>query len=224
MKILAIDTGADLCAACIFETASDTHVSVVREIGKGHAEQLMEVIAEALAEAGCGFPELDRVVVNAGPGSFTGIRVGVAAARGLALALGIPSVGVSSLDAIAAETAIQFPERPIMAVIDARRGEFYYALYGPGGSPESGPKIVSAADAAAVPIAPNPVFAGSGAAKMAEISAIKEPDFGPVVAARILTYARLGEKADPSEKPKPLYLRPPDAKPQSGFALSRAAI
>src|SRR4051794_26516035 len=100
MKILAIDTAANLCAACVFDGDADRELGrSVRDIGKGHAEVLMDVIAEALAAAGAAFGDLDAVAVAVGPGSFTGIRVGVSVARGLALAQKIPAAGVSTLDA-----------------------------------------------------------------------------------------------------------------------------
>ncbi|MBE0692228.1 MAG: tRNA (adenosine(37)-N6)-threonylcarbamoyltransferase complex dimerization subunit type 1 TsaB, partial [Aquamicrobium sp.] len=84
MRLLAIDTAADLCAACVRDTDGGERGRSVLDLGKGHAEHLMGVIEAALREAGCGFADLDAVAVSVGPGSFTGVRVGVAAARGLA--------------------------------------------------------------------------------------------------------------------------------------------
>jgi tRNA threonylcarbamoyl adenosine modification protein YeaZ len=96
MKVLAIDTSANLCAACVKDTGELGRA--VRNLGKGHAEHLMAVIDEALSAAATTYAELELIAVAVGPGSFTGIRVGVAAARGLALALKIPSVAVTTLD------------------------------------------------------------------------------------------------------------------------------
>ncbi|MCB1426400.1 MAG: tRNA (adenosine(37)-N6)-threonylcarbamoyltransferase complex dimerization subunit type 1 TsaB, partial [Notoacmeibacter sp.] len=100
MTLLAIDTAANLCAACLSDAETGAILGAeVLDIGKGHAEQLMDVIAQAMAEAGAQWPDLTRLAVTVGPGSFTGIRVGVAAARGLALALDLPLTGITTLEA-----------------------------------------------------------------------------------------------------------------------------
>ena len=101
MTILAIDTSASLCAAAVFDGELELGRSVI-DIGKGHAEHLMGVIEAALAAANVTYAGMSRIVVAIGPGSFTGIRVGVSTARGLALALGVPAIGISNLDAVAA--------------------------------------------------------------------------------------------------------------------------
>ena len=98
MIVLAIDTAGVDCSAALYDSAAGKVLSEVTEtIGKGHAERLMAVIDEALAVANLPLKSVERVAVVIGPGSFTGIRVGVAAARGLALALGVESVGVTTL-------------------------------------------------------------------------------------------------------------------------------
>src|SRR6266404_2143129 len=104
MLLLAIDTAGPDCAVALARSGADGGKILVRtseRIGRGRAERLMPMIESALAEAGADFADLDRVAVTTGPGSFTGVRVGIAAARGLALALDIPAVGVRSLDALA---------------------------------------------------------------------------------------------------------------------------
>ena len=104
MNILAIDTAANLCAACIFDGERHAEVArTVRDIGKGHAEILMDVIQETLTAAAMSYPALGAIAVSVGPGSFTGVRVGVSVARGLALALKIPAAGVSTLESLAFE-------------------------------------------------------------------------------------------------------------------------
>src|SRR6185436_6170923 len=115
MKLLAIDTAANLCAACVFDGDAGRELGrASRDIGKGHAEVLMDVIGEALAGAGVTYADLGAIAVAVGPGSFTGIRVGVSAARGLALALKIPSVGVNALEALAFEARQTLGPQPVM--------------------------------------------------------------------------------------------------------------
>src|SRR5690606_8172147 len=126
MKLLAIDTAANLCAACVYDTQAGERGRAVLDLGKGHAEHLMAVIEEALTAAGCAYTDLEAVAVSVGPGSFTGVRVGVSAARGLALALGIPAVGVSTLEALAAEARGDAP-RAVLARVEAGRGQAYVA-------------------------------------------------------------------------------------------------
>src|SRR5690606_26839604 len=100
MRLLAIDTAANLCAACVFDTDAGELGRAVLDLGKGHAEHLIGVIDDALKAAGTAYDDLDAIAVSVGPGSFTGVRVGVATTRGLELALKVPAVGVSTLEAL----------------------------------------------------------------------------------------------------------------------------
>ncbi|MEZ5810446.1 MAG: tRNA (adenosine(37)-N6)-threonylcarbamoyltransferase complex dimerization subunit type 1 TsaB [Rhizobiaceae bacterium] len=224
MKLLAIDTAANLCAACVFDSGSG-NVAATRslDVGRGHVELLMPLVGELMAEAGCAFRDLSRIAVNVGPGSFTGVRVGVAAARGFALALDIPAVGVSALEAIAAEARTDFPGRPVLVVLDARREEVYSALHDASGARVDGPEVSTVEACAAIAGRHRAVLAGSAAAAVAQ-AAGGAHDFGPLGAtAAIETFARLAATAEaPSAAPKPLYLRAPDARPQTGFAVARA--
>ncbi|MGQ3295635.1 MAG: tRNA (adenosine(37)-N6)-threonylcarbamoyltransferase complex dimerization subunit type 1 TsaB, partial [Shinella sp.] len=104
MILLAIDTAGTGCYAALYDTDQDTILGAAgADIGRGHAERLMDFVDAALDAAGMTLQDIGRIAVTVGPGSFTGIRVGVAAARGLALALGVPAVGVSTLAALAAD-------------------------------------------------------------------------------------------------------------------------
>lgn len=223
MTLLAIDTAADLCSACVWDRKRGELGRCVREIATGHAELVIEVIARALGEAGIGYRELAGIGVSVGPGSFTGVRVGVATARGLALALKCPAVGVTTLAALADEARASFPGRPVLSVIDARRGQVYAALYDAAGTLRAGPMLTSADDIPPQPA--DPVLAGSAAAMVA--SCLRDRNGGkPDIAidaatADIASFARLAAHARQTEKPRPLYLRGADAKPQSGFALPR---
>ena len=103
MLILAIDTALDACAAAVLDTASSKVIAQESQAMKrGHAEALMPLIARVMKESGVAFDALDRIAVTTGPGSFTGLRVGLSAARGIALAAGKPVVGVTTLTAYAA--------------------------------------------------------------------------------------------------------------------------
>ena len=208
MRLLAIDTAAHLCAACILDAEAGERGRAVLDLGKGHAEHLMAVIDAALGEAGATLADLDAVAVSVGPGSFTGVRVGVAAARGLALALKIPAVGVTTLEALAAEARQANPGRAVVARIEAGRGQAYVAAFSAAGELTFGPAAL-ALDAADQLIRESGEDAVLAAGKTADIA----------------TYARLGAerlgRGDAAERPKPLYLRDADARPQDGFALPR---
>lgn len=229
MTLLAIDCAASLCAACVYDEPSDAVLGrEVRDLGKGHAEQLMDVIAEALAGAGKDYADLDRLAVSVGPGSFTGVRVGVSTARGLALALKIPAVGVTTLEAIASEamqrrggTGKSVSER-ILAAIDGGRDGIYVGVYDGFGSVQYDPVIMTPEEAAGLASRERLALAGSAADRIAGLMAEAELTGVAGATADIAVYARLAAgKPVPAERPKPLYLRAPDAKPQAGFVLPR---
>lgn len=226
MILLAIDTAASLCAACVHDGDAGAELGrEVLDIGKGHAERLIGVIESAFGRAGLAYADLDRVGVSIGPGSFTGVRVGVATARGLALALGIPAVGVNTLEALAAEAHADFPDRPILAAIDGRRGDLYCAVYAPDDAVLSEPAAISVADAILLARRHDAALVGNGGDAILAAAGNYPPlDTGLHKAtADIGFYARLAAASGAkNEKPKPLYLRGADAKPQSGFALARA--
>lgn len=224
MILLAIDTAASLCAACIHDTEARAELGrSVRDIGKGHAEQLMGVIEEALQGAGLRYPDLGAVAVSVGPGSFTGVRVGVAAARGFALALKIPAVGVSTLEALAAQARAVYGARPVLVVLDAKREEIYAALYAPDGSMLGAPAALSLAAAAAL-AAGRPILAGTAARIIADRLG-GGFDIGPETATPDIGFFAAIAAAGPltGGRPKPLYLRAPDVRPQAGFGVSRLA-
>ena len=196
---------------------------------RGHAEALMPMVARIVGAAHLPFSGIDRFAVSVGPGTFTGIRVGLAAARGLALATGRPLVGVSTLEIYAAEVAAsrtgEDRDAPIAIALDARRGEVYVQAFDPAGRP-LGAAAVLAPPAAAQRLAAGATIAGSGAPLIAEaLSALGagaclsahdfRPGPDPIVIARLAA-----DKTVTERPPAPLYLRPADAKPQHG-ALAR---
>lgn len=226
MKILAIDTAAEWCAACLFDDGSGRVLGAeARDIGKGHAEALMGVIGAALDQAGASFRDVDAIAVAVGPGSFTGVRIGVATARGLALALKVPATGVGTLEALAFEAGPLARGRPVLAVLDARREEFYAALYGPDGDVHAAPAILDLSGVAALAGLMKPLIVGSGARQAAEAAGL-DPDAIALADRRTATiesFARLAaRKGFGGGRPTPLYLRGPDARPQDGFALPRS--
>ncbi|MBP0440516.1 tRNA (adenosine(37)-N6)-threonylcarbamoyltransferase complex dimerization subunit type 1 TsaB [Tianweitania sediminis] len=215
--LLAIDTSANLCAVCVWE-GNAALASITEDIGTGHAEHLMGMIDEVLAQAEATYGDLSRIGVVIGPGSFTGVRVGVSSARGLALALSIPAVGVTTLEALAAEARAAGAAHPTLAVIDARRDQFYSALYDEHGSELLRPAVLDIENTTSRLPAGDLVLTGSGASVFAD--RLGHSGLGSGATASIDTYARLAAaKAVVAEKPKPLYLRGADAKPQASFVL-----
>lgn len=218
MIVLAIDTAGADCAAALYESDGDIVLAtVVETIGRGHAERLMAVIDEALAAARLSLQDVGRIAVTIGPGSFTGIRVGVAAARGFALALGVEATGVSTLAVLAQQHLEKFPGRPVIAAMDAKRSEIYAQAFGSDGLPLGEAAAIALDEMRELARVFDAAVTGSAAALMSGAPEAGEPDSFPIA-----LVARLGAKAEAGGgKPRPLYLRGPDAKCQAGFAIAR---
>src|SRR5262249_49944871 len=136
------------CSAAVLDTdREDGLTGRSLPMTRGHAEALVPLIAAVMSEARVEFTELDRIAVTIGPGSFTGLRVGVAAARGIAPAAGKPAVGLTTLAALAAPSFAADETTPLLAVIDARHDRVYMQLFGPGGRSLAAPRIASIRDA-----------------------------------------------------------------------------
>lgn len=221
MIVLAIDTAGVDCSAALYDaTANRLLASQSEAIGKGHAERLMAVIDAVFKHAGLSMDAVDKVAVVVGPGSFTGIRVGVAAARGLALALGVDCVGVTTLETLAVAHLSEDASRPVVVAMDAKRDEIYAQAFSPQGEALNAPAALSAEQVAELAQSLSAVLIGSSVPH--SLSA-PDDEFAGRDRFDIATVARIGVRlsAD-AAKPKPLYLRGPDAKPQTGFALARA--
>lgn len=229
MLLLAFDTAGPDCAVALASDRGDGPTILVRaseRLGRGHAERLLPMIEAALAEAGFHFADLDRIAVTTGPGSFTGVRVGIAAARALALSLDIPAVGIGSLAALALDHAENAPKGTVAAVLDAKRGEVYARLQ----DAASGAVLV---DATALPIgelaaklektARPLLLCGAGAPLLAGLLADPEIRIvGTLESPEIAAVALLGMRADRASPPVPLYARGAGAKPQADKAVARA--
>ncbi|HEU5273727.1 MAG TPA: tRNA (adenosine(37)-N6)-threonylcarbamoyltransferase complex dimerization subunit type 1 TsaB [Xanthobacteraceae bacterium] len=226
MRVLAIDTALEACSAAVLDTAqggilASESVAMVR----GHAEALMPLVARVMHDATLEFTELDRIAVTVGPGSFTGLRVGVSAARGIAVAAGKPAVGLTTLAAYAAPYIAADDETPLLAAIDARNEQVYMQLFGTGGRPLTQPRLAPLRDAVRAATSGPARIVGSAAAMLAAAwpanesrPAVVDPARAPVID----WVAHLGAAAAQAlSLPKPLYLRAPDARPQDAAHLPR---
>ncbi|MBB3540498.1 MULTISPECIES: tRNA (adenosine(37)-N6)-threonylcarbamoyltransferase complex dimerization subunit type 1 TsaB [unclassified Rhizobium] len=218
MIILALDTAGVDCAAALYDSGRDTMLGEASDmIGKGHAEHLMGIVDRVLEQAGVALSAVDRIAVTIGPGSFTGIRVGVAAARGFALSLGVPAVGVTTLAVMAEAQRLKTPGRSVLTAMDAKRNEIYLQTFDADGEPLDEARAVAVEEAQAIAATFEGEIAGSATPLLKPGTIGDCANHFP-----ISIVARLGAAADPSSgKPKPLYLRGPDAKPQAGFAIAR---
>lgn len=222
---LAIDCSARFCAVALYDAGADRILaSASPDIGRGHAEQLPAVLQSVLADAGVDLSRVGRIGVTIGPGSFAGIRVGVAFARGLALALDVTVVGVGSLEAIAIPAARQ-SARATLAVLDARRDHVWAILVDADGTVIKPAAELMPEAASALALETACMIIGSGATLLAGIDpSLQSRIFGDLVAPRINDVARLAAGLDPAANPaEPRYLRDADAKPQAGFVLPHEA-
>jgi tRNA threonylcarbamoyladenosine biosynthesis protein TsaB len=216
MIVLALDTANGACSAAVLKDGA-VLASLSEPMTRGHQERLAPLVRETMSEAGVAFSDLDRIGVTVGPGSFTGLRVGLAFAKGLGLALGAPCIGVGSLEALAASEAAS---GLTAAAIDAKRGQVYLQVF------EGGFAVM----------APDVLPLETAAARLAELwsggpAQLVGPGAG--LLAGVLTQAEVIERAAPdpaalarlaASKPagaaaRPLYLRAPDAKLPGGRDL-----
>jgi tRNA threonylcarbamoyladenosine biosynthesis protein TsaB len=226
MRVLAIDTALEACSAAVLDTdQGGILASESIPMARGHAEALMPLVARVMDDAMLEFMELDRIAVTVGPGSFTGLRVGVAAARGLAVAAGKPAVGLTTLAAFAAPYIAADDVTPLITAIDARNEQVYMQLFGTGGRTLIQPRLASLRDAVRASTAGPARLVGSAAAMMAAAWPASEPRPAVIDGARapvIDWVAHLGAAAAQAQSlPKPLYLRAPDAQPQDAAHLPR---
>jgi tRNA threonylcarbamoyladenosine biosynthesis protein TsaB len=228
MNILALDTCMAACSVAA-QREGGRVASRFEARERGHAEALFAMIEAVMAEAGLAYSELSRIAVTLGPGSFTGVRAGVAAARGLAAATKAGTVGMLSLDVLAERCLVQTDaaaRRGGFAVAhDARRGEVYVALYSASGARISEPQALAPETAAR--LLPHGIgfVAGTGAKQVAVAAAAfgrSTPTFFETLQPDAADLLHLALNVEASGKPlSPIYLRPPGAEPQDGKMLMR---
>jgi tRNA threonylcarbamoyladenosine biosynthesis protein TsaB len=208
LNILALDTCVDACSVAVW--ADGRALAAISEpMQRGHQERLAPMVVEALAAAGLNPSQIDRIAVTTGPGSFTGLRVGLAFAKGLALALDRPCVGIGALEALALSAGDGF----VAACLDARRGRVYLQVFIDGRAvmaPDVLDTEVAAARIAELWTGGPARLVGSGAPLIAQVlpgasvEALATPDAGVL--------ARLAATREAGPAPRPLYLRAPDAR------------
>ncbi|MBZ8133723.1 tRNA (adenosine(37)-N6)-threonylcarbamoyltransferase complex dimerization subunit type 1 TsaB [Afifella sp. IM 167] len=230
MILLALDTAGPACAVALAEDAGAGLTVLAREeeeIGRGHAERLFPMIDGVLASAGRSYADIGRIAATVGPGSFTGVRIGVAAARGLALALKVEAVGIDVLEAMVEAARSQAGSGVIAALLAAGRGNVCLRIETGEGAVLLSSVRVAEEEAPAI-LAPHIgsglVLTGSAASAIVgsmEPSAMTPAILGVAASADIATVAAMAAAGRGESPPVPLYLRPPDARPQAGKALAR---
>jgi tRNA threonylcarbamoyladenosine biosynthesis protein TsaB len=197
MNLLAIDTAAPRLALAILRDG-DRIETLIEDMATGQAERLFPALDELLGRSGVTYKDLTRIAVTTGPGSFTGLRIGLSAARGLALALNIPVLGIPSLFALSLTASCN----PVAILLDAKRGEAYFQTF-------SGPGI-PIREAALLP--------------MDEAQRLVPPNAATITSplVDIAALARFAATADPTlYPPEAAYIRDADAKPQEKFRVAR---
>ena len=227
MRVLALDTALGAASAGIFDFPEGAVLAQRSQaMERGHAEALIPMVEGIVGEIEGGFGSLDRIAVTVGPGSFTGLRVAIAAARAFALAMDIPVVGVSTLVAYAAPLLASGSRATVGVAIDARHGSVFFQSFWLDGRKAFGPALVTI-DQAVTELRGGPArLTGSGAALVAAAAGLRGVEAQVVScnsAPDIAFVARLGAAADPALAPSsPLYLRAASAMPQTGGRIARA--
>lgn len=227
---LALESSADVCAVALVADGETLGVRQI-EMSRGHAEALVPLVQDLAMETDIALTALDLIGVTRGPGSFTGVRTGIAAARGFAIASGAPAVGVSSLKAVAkgAAEACQL-SNSILCILDTRRSDYFAQMFDPAGMASDAPRVMSGDALYALIRSEQPALVGNAVTKLLsgydgdpkklrQIPGAGNPD--PVEVAKIAEIILRNEEFG-QETLTPLYLREPEAKlPQNGGRLKR---
>ncbi|MFI5015003.1 MAG: tRNA (adenosine(37)-N6)-threonylcarbamoyltransferase complex dimerization subunit type 1 TsaB [Hyphomicrobiales bacterium] len=218
MIVLALDTALAACSVCLFDSDRDKVLASESAIlGRGHAEALLPMLERVVAKLDGGWEGIARIGVVVGPGSFTGLRVGIAAARAAALATGRPAVGVTTLTALAAPLVGISDGAPIAAAIDAKHGNLFFQVFSPEGRPLDEPAALPLEEAA-FRIGERPIhLVGSGSsalqAALSRAGGVVKSSLAEAVP-DIVCVAKLAADADPRRAPpNPLYIKGANARP-----------
>lgn len=219
--ILAIDSAASSCSAAVWADGA-VRAHAFAAMAHGHAEALVPMVQRVMAEAGIAFAALDVIAVTRGPGSFTGLRVGLATARGLALAAGVPCLGLTTTEVLAEGARAAGAEGRILAVLDTRRADVYAQAFD-GETPLSDAQAVEYSALAALAGDGPLCVVGDVAERAAEplahataLAGVSEPDARHVAALA----ARRFTSGMTVDLPQPLYLKPPQVTmPKDGGRL-----
>ena len=214
-RLLAFDSAGAACSAAVWN-AGRVAAARFEAMARGQSERLLPMIEEVMAEAGLDYAGLDALAVTLGPGGFTGVRIGLAAARGLALASGRPVLGLTSFEAVAAAAEeTRPPNLPLAVLLDAKRAEVYLQVFAPDLAP-LGPALSLLPQDLPPALPPGPlVVAGDGVARAAghleRPGLLVAPGAGHAEAARFAAFAAARPLPAPgTPPPRPFYLRGPD--------------
>jgi tRNA threonylcarbamoyladenosine biosynthesis protein TsaB len=231
--LLALESSADSCSVALWDAAApgpEAEVAFDRsDRARGQADRLVEMAGAAMGQAGLDYRDLHAIAVNHGPGSFTGVRSAVAAARGFAVAANLPVLAMSGLEALAGLIEPS-ADALVVAAIDARWSQVYAQMFGPRLQPLTEPRALSPAQVAEEIRGRACALAGSGAPLVA--AALPEPPRvtmpqleldARAIARRAAQRLAGGERPQPGFAVRPLYLREPDARASAPLLLASAA-
>jgi tRNA threonylcarbamoyladenosine biosynthesis protein TsaB len=227
-RILGLDSATASCSVAL-RAGGSVVAHRRRELARGHAEVLIPMVRDVMEAAHAGYDALDLIAVTVGPGSFTGLRIGLSAARGLALAAGKPLFGVTTLEAVA--EAVPLDERAgrlLLAVIESKREELFAQIFGENLSSRGPPIAAAPAELAGYAAAAKILVAGDAAERAAlalrdagiDVSLSSASAF-PDAAAVTAIADRRWRPGEPPEPVEPLYLHPPAVRLPAGAASSR---
>ncbi len=221
MIILAFDTALAACSVALYDVTGDRMLAARHEpMTRGHAEALPGMIEAVMTEGGLTMAALDRIAVTRGPGTFTGVRIGIATARGLALATCRPICAMTTLAALA--LAVPTPRHaPTASVIDARRGELYLQIFDVDGTAVDAARLVSI-ETALREIPSGTILVGTGAAILLASGCKGVPAVATTLPDAAIFVRQVAKCVPDQEALEPLYLRAPDAKPQA-FVVAASA-
>lgn len=218
MRVLAFDTTTAACSVAIWQDGTSRAV-FHQALMHGQAEALVPAIEQTLSEARLSYVDLDRIAVTVGPGSFTGVRVGLATARGLGAATGCPVIGIATTEVIAAEARRSNP-MPIAVAIDARRAEVYLHRFSEEGLAIDEPVCLLPDLAADLLGADTWALAGDGAGRVMEHTGPSVTQALPSLPSATVLAELAAARPLSDRSPRPLYVRPPDAAlPKNGGRL-----